>query len=34
LVDGDALTIDADPSRAEFSFTKGHEVVEGELVDA
>ncbi len=30
--DGDTITIDADAHRHDFSFKKGHEVVEGELV--
>jgi ATP-dependent Clp protease ATP-binding subunit ClpA len=30
--DGDTIEIDADSRRHDFSFAKGHEVVEGELV--
>jgi ATP-dependent Clp protease ATP-binding subunit ClpB len=32
FADGDAIQIDADPAKSEFTFTKGRELVEGEVV--
>ncbi|MFT3789274.1 MAG: ATP-dependent chaperone ClpB [Tepidisphaeraceae bacterium] len=34
FVAGDHIEIDADPSKADFVFRKGHDVVEGELVES
>ena len=34
FVDGDAIQIYVDAAKGEFTFAKGNEVVEGELVDA